>query len=171
MAVDMTIPDLLHIIWEFAKGDYGGRVEASVAAAIAGLLLSTHFKKKRLRAAIRQEIEIVSASYADKLTQQNKDELINLVKSDPDYRVLILTSMKRSIISNLDDDISYLPQRVAKHLIHFNDLSELIDDTITVLRSETFSSLSLARKIATLEVPFRIQPERQDHARRLLEDL
>lgn len=167
----MSIPDLLHVVWEFARGEYGGRVEDSIAAAIAGLLFSTHFKKKRLRAAIRQEIKIVSASYDEKLTQPNKCDLIASVTKDPFYRVVILTSIKRSIISNLDDDISYLHPRVAEHLIHFNDISELIDDAIRVLRSETFSSLSVDRKLATLEVPFKLQIRLQDHARQLLKDL
>lgn len=134
----MTIPELLEQLWNYFKGDKIGRIEVGIVTGLFGVFVASLFKKRRLKLAIRQELQIMMESYNQQFSNANKKYLIGKITTEPTYRVIILTSQKRTVIGNLNDDISYLNKRTIENLIHFNDLAELVDDAIRVIRDDIF---------------------------------
>lgn len=155
---------------ERSLSEGSGKILSALVVGLGGAYANLVLKRRRLRSAIRADVELTSRFFGDLFTPAAHADLEARLTADPTYLVVILTS-KRSIISNLSDDISFLPKRMARRIVSFNDVADLVDDAIRFMRTDEFARLPNARKLAVLAVPFDQQDELQGYAMQLLGEL
>jgi hypothetical protein len=158
-------------LWSAVSEDTHGKLVAGLFGAILGAAVQWYLKRRRLREAIRMEVFLTSEMFKNTFSPQVRIRLDNWIKSNPTLPVVLPTSDRHVIIGNLTDDIAYMHPATARRIIRFNDLSELIDDAISFMRSHEFTLLPEAIKMKILAVPFDKQDNLQGLAMQLLEEL
>lgn len=160
--------DLLHKLF---TQDTNTKLLVAVIGAVAAAIFQGHRKRRRLRSAIRMEVERTSDAFKAAFSSHDRSDLEHRVRTTPNYLVVVLTSDRHVIIGNLTDDIAYMNKYAAGRVLRFNDISEQIDDALHFMRTHEFAGLPTDRKLAVLAVPFDAQDVLQGLAMQLLKEL
>jgi hypothetical protein len=167
----MDFADLYAFALKSLREDAIVRAEVAIGTAVLIALWTAHRKQKRLRAAIRIEVMKTSEEHRRNYTPKTLRDLETLIAADPSYQVTIFTARGHVVIGNLTDDIAYMHPRTAARIILFEDRVRLIDDAIGFMRSETFRTLPLQKKLAIVAIRFEYQDELQGCAMQLISEL
>ncbi|WP_407529099.1 hypothetical protein [Methylobacterium oryzisoli] len=153
------------------NADAAVKIEVAVVTALVVAFWNAYRKKRRLRSALKIEITLTSDMHARNYTHETRLFLQEALRNDPKYKILIFSSGHHVIIGNLTDDISYVDSRVARRIIMFDARARIIDDVVSFMKTDAFTSLPLKRKLSVLSIPFDLQDELQGLAMQLKAEL